>query len=151
MPACVPRELCPSSSCIVSPHANLKSTNVTPPRGTCAGVVGDVDFRLAWGETTHDDDTTPEGPCWHCRRRGRCSRTTNTTPKGVVLVLYDGCSERASTTPEGTMHSMLISVGETTHGDDGHNSRGTMHACSHCRHRGHSSRPTNATPKGPAR
>ena len=146
-----------------------------------------MDFRLAWGETTHDDDTTPEGPCtragivddvdavagprtqlprepcWCCTTaasehnsrgtscvRSPATASTNTTPKGVVLVLYDGCSERASTTPEGTMHSMLISVGETRHGD-GHNSRGTMHACSHCRHRGHSSRPTNATPKGPAR
>ena len=51
----------------------------------------------------------------------------NTTPKGVVLALYDGCSERASTTPEGTMaqHAHVVDV---------------VDSCS--------SRTTNTTPKG---
>ena len=45
-----------SSSCVVSPHANLKSTSPTTPAQVPLGGVTFVDFRLAWGETTHDDD-----------------------------------------------------------------------------------------------
>ena len=53
---------------------------------------------------------------------------TNATPKGAVLASYDGCSERASTTPEGdhVQHAHLV--------DD-------VDSCS--------SRITNTTPKGP--
>ena len=70
----VPRELCSLAAVVQHQHDSL---------GSCVR-----------GPATASTSSTMPAPCWHCRRRGRCSRTTNATgPSGVVL------ARRRRTTP----------------------------------------------------
>ena len=105
----VPRELCPSSSssssCVVSPHANLKSTSPTTPAQvplggvTFVGLLLSSPHRLQRQHAVHG----PSGVVLARRRRttparlpreslGSCARSlpsynTSTAPLGVAFVV----------------------------------------------------------------